>query len=55
MSSRSNGMKQILDDTLVQCRPSHHQSITHWLRSMSRLSPADTVEALLYGGEAVVD
>src|SRR6266436_5633636 len=30
-------------------------SITHWLRSMSRLSPADTVEALLYGGEAVVD
>jgi hypothetical protein len=25
------------------------------LRSMSRLSPADTVEALLYGGEAVVD
>jgi hypothetical protein len=25
------------------------------VRSISRLSPADTVEALLYGGEAVVD
>jgi hypothetical protein len=36
---------------ILETRDSVHNDA----RSMPRLSPADTIEALLYGGKAVVD
>ena len=54
ISGRSDGMTHIPDrsaGTVSSIPP----TITRKLRSVPRLSPADTVEALLYGGETTID
>jgi hypothetical protein len=54
MSGPSNSIKHVPDDS-AGAVSSIPPSITHQPRSMSWLPPADAIEALLNGGEAVVD